>query len=342
MKDLLNKLKTLDKKVWIIGGSIAAAVIVSVIVLVLVLGGTGDAPDNSDAQGSTAATTTTVQATTTAKATTTTTKATTTTTTATTTTATTIATTTATVITDAPTQATTKAPTTVATQPTATNPKGEEILGAGSKDEPYLEYPSSDMTVKTVSIPAGRSLYYSIYRVGGMILTIDSANAYVVCDGVRRNASGGTLTFEVPSALASDAVTFEIGNSGSSAASFTLRFSNKTGSYMNPVKVSKITSQNKISLAEGADTGYYYKYIAEKSGTIRLYMTATVDSVLLATNNRNSAQRTTESDALSDANGTYIELEVQAGDEILINVGAKPNKRGKYPATEITWSGKFV
>ncbi len=349
MKDqiekLIARLKGLDKKVWIIAGAVAVAVIALVVTLVLVLGGSGDTPDNKDAQ----TTTTTVQSTTTTtKATTTTTKKTTTTTKATTTTTKATTTTTTTTVvtqapTDAPTQVPTDAPTTIVTQPTATNPEGEEIFGAGSKDEPYLETPSDDMTVKTVDIPAGKSLYYSIYRVGGMLLTIDSANAYVVCDGVRHDASGGKVSFEVPAALASDAVSFEIGNTGSSAASFTLRFSNQQGSYMSPVTVSKLGGDNKVSLPEGANTGYYYKYVAEKSGTIRFYLTASTDSVLLATNNRNSAQRTTEDDGATDANGkTYIDLEVQAGDEIIINVGAKPNKRGKYPAADITWSGKYV
>ncbi len=325
---LIAKLKTLDKKVWFIVGAAAVALAALVITLVLVLGGGSDAPGSDD----TTATTTTAVSTTTKATTTTTTKATTTTTTTkATTTTTTVATTT-----------TTQAPTTQATEAVATNPNGAEILGAGSQGEPYLEYPTENMTVTTVSIPAGQSLFYDIYRVGDMVLTIQDANAYVVCDGVRYDANGGVVTFTVPNALASDAVSFEIGNTGSAATSFTLSFSNRTGSYMNPVVVGNITTENKISLAEGADTGYYYKYTAAQSGKLRLYISATTDSMMLATNNRNSAQRTTEADALTDAKGTYIELEVQAGDEILINVGAIPNKRGKYPATDITWFGVFA
>lgn len=277
--------------------------------------------------------------TTTAKKTTTTKKATTTTKKATTTTVNNT-----TITTQATTVATTQAPTTQATtQAPVTNPQGNEILGAGSKNEPYMEHPSEDMSVQTVNVPAGKSLFYNIYRVGGMVLTINSSNVYVVCDGVRYDANGGSLSFEVPAALASDAVSFEIGNTGSSATSFTLWFTNTTGSYMNPVSVSNIAGDKSVSLSEGADTGYYYRYYAEKSGKLRLYMSASTDSVMLATNNRNSAQRTSEADAQTDANGkTYIELEVEAGDEIVIQVGAKPNKRGKYPAVDITWNGKYA
>lgn len=232
--------------------------------------------------------------------------------------------------------------TTTEPTPTATNPDGEEILGEGSKDQPYLEYPDEDMTVNTVSIPAGKSLHYEIYRVGGMILTVDSPKAYVVYEGKRYNAVGGVVTVEIESALASAAIHFEIGNAGSSAASFTLRFTNPVGSYMNPVKVTTLDTANEVSLPAGAESGHYYQYVAEKDGTLRFYLTASKDSILLATNNRNSAQRTTEADGLTDAQGEYVELEVQKGDEILINVGAKPNARGKYPAVDISWRGVYA
>lgn len=233
--------------------------------------------------------------------------------------------------------------TTAVQKPTATNPEGDEILGAGSESQPYLETPGSDFSVTTVKVPAGKALYYDIYRVGGMYLTINDADAYVICDGTKYTAKSGKVSFKVPNALASDAVSFQIGNNGSTAKSFTIKFSNPKGTYANPEKVSKLTGEFEISLAAGVETGYYYKYSAEKTGTIRFYITATEDSILVVTNNSNSAQRTTEADVLTDENGNeYIELEVSKGDEIIINVGAMPNKRGKYPATDITWRGVYA
>lgn len=233
--------------------------------------------------------------------------------------------------------------TTAVQQPTATNPSGEEIIGAGSESQPYLEFPDNNMTLTTVKVPAGKSLHYGIYRVGGMYLTINDADAYVICDGTKYTAKNGKVSFKVPAALASDAVYFEIGNTGSSAKSFKLSFTNPKGTYANPEVVKTIDKDIEISLAAGVEIGYYYKYTAEKTGTIRFYMTATADSILSATNNRNSAQRTTEADVLTDENGNeYIELEVQKGDVIIINVGAMPTKRGKYPATEITWRGEYA
>lgn len=234
----------------------------------------------------------------------------------------------------------------VQTTPVTTPATDDNKLGKGSKADPYLEIPvvgTGSMSVTTVSIPAGKTMFYGIYRVGGMVLTINNANAYVICSGKRYDAKNGVLSFVVPSALASDSISFEIGNKGSSAASFTLVFTNLVGTQANPaiIKTLSMSSQNKISLAEGDSDGYNYKYIAEKTGTLRLYMTATKASVLTVTNNRNSAQRSTSSDILTDENGaSYVEIEVNAGDELIIIVGVERKGRN-YPATDITWYGKY-
>ena len=227
---------------------------------------------------------------------------------------------------------------------TDTNPAGEEILGEGSEDQPYLEIPDENMTVTTVPVPAGGALYYDIYRVGGMILVINDANAYVEYNGDRYDAVDGAVEIHLENALASDAVSFVIGNNGSFDTSFCIEFLTPTGSYMNPTIVETMGEDIQISLEEGNDTGHYYKYYAEQTGTIRFYLTASVDSLIVVTNNRNSAQRSNDTDdLLTDENGdAYIEIEVEEGDELIITVGAKPNKRGKYPATDIVWKGIYA
>ena len=223
-------------------------------------------------------------------------------------------------------------------EPGDTSAAEPEILGSGTKDDPYLIFPGEDMTMSTFEIPAGKSHYYSIYRVGGLDLTLESKDAYVICDGTRYDAEKGKVAFRIIDAMASDAVAFEIGNKGSSAQAFEISFANPTGTYANPVKVSLGTDYS-ISLEKNNEIGYYYKYTAEKDGTLRFEMTATKESVVVVTNNRNSAQRTTEDDGETADDGTkFVEIEVQKGDELIINVGAKPNKLGKYPATDITWN----
>lgn len=229
-----------------------------------------------------------------------------------------------------------------ATEGTGTAKPEEEPLGKGSANDPYVDILGNDMTVTTESIPAGKSVYYSVQRVGGLILTIESANAYVITsDGKRYDAQNGKVSLQLKNALASEYVTFQIGNKGASATSFTLKFANAYGSRQNPEAITTI-KQYKKSLEAGNEVGYYYKYTAEKTGKLRFYMDATVDSEMTITNNSNSATRTFDADGLTDEQGRqYIELDVSKGDTIMIHVTAIPNKRGKYPATDITWEGTY-
>lgn len=220
---------------------------------------------------------------------------------------------------------------TVTQQPSTTNPSGDEILGAGSKNQPYLETPNlSNMTLTTVSIPAGKTLYYGIYRVGNMILTINDANAYVIeSDGTRHNASGGKVSFKVEDALASDYVLLQIGNNSSSAKSFTIKFSNPTGSQMNPTILSSLGSEYQASVKANEQQGYFYKYTAQQTGTIRFYLKS-ADCVVRVTNNTTMKQEVVET------NGGYVDLPVSQGDEISINVA-----RTDYSAGTIVWSAQF-
>ena len=240
--------------------------------------------------------------------------------------------------------------------PTATNPEGEEILGSGTKSDPYLELPNVTdeyMSVKTVSIPAGKSVYYGIQRVVGTILTINNANAYVVYNGTRYDAVGSKVSFEVidAKALASDNIIFEIGNKGSAATSLEIRFTNKIGSRENPTVVTKLGTDYTVNLEEDNSTGHNYKYIAEKAGKLRFTISATADSVISITDNSTSknviGNYTKKSGELTDPDQgdavvQYVEIEVTKGAEILINVGTTPNKRGKYSTNKITWNGKFA
>ncbi len=212
-----------------------------------------------------------------------------------------------------------------------------EILGTGTKSDPYLMIPTEDKTVTTYTIPAGESQYYSIYRVGGTILTIESEDVSVEYDGVPYIAKKGKVTVEVEYALASDAILFEIFNEGDSDATFLLQFENPEGTMANPEKVTDISMDIKVSIPAGTETGYHYSYVAEKDGVLRFYKTSSVASVLSVTNNSTSANRTSE-----ETDAEYVELEVKAGDEIIIVVGAQRDKRNNIPAVDITWNAIYA
>lgn len=221
-----------------------------------------------------------------------------------------------------------------------TKPNGEKILGAGTKDEPYQEIPNLDtMSVETISIPAGGTLYYSIQRIGGKWLTIEDADAYVIeSDGkTRHDAKNGKVGFTVESAMSNENVLLQIGNKGTSAKVFTIKFIDIVGTYPKPEKITSLSGEK--SLEAGDEDGYYYKYTATKTGKIRFYISYTKDSDIVVSNLTTSQVRNFTAD---DTGAEYIELDVKAGDEVLIQIYAIPDKRHRYPATTITWRGEYA
>lgn len=230
-------------------------------------------------------------------------------------------------------------------QPVTVTPDGEEMLGDGTAKNPYTPLPNSSMSYKTITIPAGKSVYYSLKGAGNMWLTIEDANAFVIeSNGTRHNAKNGKVGFTVEDALASDYVTFQIGNSGSTAKSFTIKLANLKGSWNNPAKITT-AGQYSIHLSAGEEVGYHYKYIAEKKGTIRFYIVSeSTKCELTVTNNRNMAQRTFQAEVQEDAKGRYVELSadlVEAGDEFIIIVCAQ-KYRGEIPAADVKWEIVYV
>ena len=148
------------------------------------------------------------------------------------------------------------------------------------------------------------------------------------------------MKFRVYSAMANEAIVFEITNTSTEKQAFSITFANPVGTFANPVSI-ELGKEQTVALEKNDEVGYYYKHIAEKDGVIKFKLTATKDGFLAVTNNRSYAQRTTESDGIDGENGEkYVEIEVQKGDELIINVGAVPNARGARPAIEITVSAE--
>lgn len=226
-------------------------------------------------------------------------------------------------------------------KPVTTTPDGEEIIGLGSASQPYeylAEATSNGVKVTTVEIPAGQTIYYKINKIGGMLLNIKDSDLYIVDSKGTRHDSN----FVVEDALASDFVLLQIGNKGTTDKSFTIKFSNIKGTWENPEVIT--TMGTTTNLSYGKDTGYYYKFTVVEAGTLRFYIDSqTNDSDISVTNNRNSANRTFVADAKTDAQGRkYIEIEdVKAGDVLMINVCAMPDASWSYPETTVVWHGEY-
>lgn len=232
-------------------------------------------------------------------------------------------------------------------KPITTTPEGEEILGLGSEDEPYLERPV-DMKVTTVEIPAGKAFYYSIYLYDTKYLTINDSDAYVIYKNKRYDATNGKVYFKVKKPVPGQPVEFQIGNKGTSAKSFVVKFSDAEGSWDNPTPVTSIINQStyNVTLPAGSDTGYFYTYKAEKTGTIRFYVDGTVPCGLEVQNSSltdtDSVTFAEEKFVQTDEQGRkYIAMSVTQGEELKIHVCAEPDANNAYPAATITWEAKY-
>ena len=347
MENFIEKLKGVDKKVWIGVGIGAAVIIILIIALVIGLGGKKPTGGNNSQNGTQAGTQTegngsevfgTEDVTETIG----------------TEMGTEIGTEMGTETTESESQTQGTGGTTVTQrpdvngvtqQPVTTTPDGQEMLGDGTAKSPYMPLPNSSMAYTTIAIPAGQTVYYSFRGAGGMWMSISDSDAFVIeSNGKRHNASGGKVGFTVESAMASDYVTFQIGNSGSTAKSFTIKFSNIKGTQANPEEITTLADE--ISLNKGDADGWFYRYKATQSGTIRFYIDSqTKPSTLRVTKNSTSAtvQRDSEGDIQTDENGNnYFELEVSANDVIIIEVHAKPDSKFNYPATTVKWHGEYA
>lgn len=220
--------------------------------------------------------------------------------------------------------------------PVTTTPSGDEILGVGTKDNPYEDIPdSSTMTLTTVSVPAGQTLYYKIQRTAGMWFEISDPDLYVIDSAGKRHDS----SFQVENGLASDFILFQIGNKGGAAKAFTLKFYDVKGSWENPEKLSGNGPFTK-HLNAGDDVGYYYSMKAAQTGTLRIYMSATANSEMNIQNtdpNVTIARKFSEDVQTDDQGRNYIDFPVKAGEEIRIHVQAIKPTRGSIPATDITF-----
>ena len=222
-------------------------------------------------------------------------------------------------------------PTYIESTPTTSNPDKNAPLSTA--DNPLVTSPNAKGKVVTVEIKAGTVEYYKIGRASNKVLTINSPNAYVVYEGVKYTAKNGVVSFEVVSELlASEQISFQIGNSGSKAESFTIWFTDPVGSKENPKTIDSIGDKVTTTVKKGNEQGYFYSYKATQDGKIRFYILSdtqkgklTVDKLIDPKNFIIQQRNTTDTgeDYLkTDSIGTYVEFDVKSGDNFAIGVAA--------------------
>ena len=131
---------------------------------------------------------------------------------------------------------------------------------AGSRGNPHvLNY--EDCPTDTVRIPAQETVWYKLSGFGsGYYLTITGENAYVII-------SGKTYSVDSTGSLTIPAVTnLQIGNAGSTPATFRLSAYIKEGTIDNPKDLQD--GGNSVDLAPSGN--YFYDFVAPQNGTVTI------------------------------------------------------------------------
>ena len=210
----------------------------------------------------------------------------------------------------------------------------------GYSGETFATAPNAQGKLVTVKIASNSSVFYKIARASNKILTINSANAYVIYNGKKYEAKNGVLSFYVKSdQLASAQIMFEIGNKGSKGESFTVLLTSPLGTNDNPEEIKSIENKFTATVKKDNDQGYFYKYKASNKGKIRFYLLSDAKKYKLSVEQLLKSFKDVvaggTSDVLDDdtiycivekdSTGVYLEFDVNNGDEFKISVSPLDN-----------------
>ena len=188
-----------------------------------------------------------------------------------------------------------------------------------------------------VTVPAGKTMYFIAYRVGGMEMTINDGDA-VACT---------TESMMAPYA-------WTITNDGEADAEYTIKVGFPAGSDMNPVVIEDMNWYNgEVSQAAGDFDGYFYTYTATETGVVTLYFNAVYDDNdelvenvgvrdIMVTNMNTYAQYSLQQDGI-DNYGLELQIPVEAGQQLMINTSWVEDAEGNYyPEATYSWTGNFA
>lgn len=189
-----------------------------------------------------------------------------------------------------------------------------------------------------VNVGAGEKLYVDVFGVGGMNLTVENENVSVIYNGETYRPVDGVVKLNVSSMGPFMPASLTICNDGVDAATYKLDFSYVPGSLGAPFDLPM--GSFTVQLEEGQDVGVYYRFVAEEAGTLTIRNKPSdgeVDYDCSVYNLNSFSQITLDEDGVVDAatGDVVLTMEVQAGDEININVFAYMTNDGIYPAVTI-------
>ncbi len=232
------------------------------------------------------------------------------------------------------------APTTP-TQPDEDKKDELTLADPGAAANPYAESLSQlPASLNTAAVPGGKTISYLLFGAQDTVLTIQDANAYVVCGDKTYEPAEGVLTLTLPAAADPNApVAVQIGSRAGEEKTFSLDFSHIPGSEQNPEVIDSI-DQVQVQLGGTEKATRYYIWEAPDAGKLTLK----AESITPDTSKCDIALSITSTDAngvTEVVNGTVTEngtaIDAIAGDRVLIAVTVSPAEQ----KAEVTLTGSF-
>ncbi len=212
--------------------------------------------------------------------------------------------------------------------------------GDGSKENPYqIVGTQFEATVEGKGV-----VYYQMYKVDGMILSIQDEDAYVLYDDKEFKAENGTVSVPLTTPDTYTPAVFGIGNASDKEKTFTVTLTYPQGTLGNPLELA--LGEFVANVAAGNDQGVYYTYTATAPGTLTLTLLGATEGISYdySLYNLNTyAMRNMSADGVADANGNMtVSIPMNQGDVIQFTVGTLPDENNEYPAGEFKFQATFV
>ena len=224
-----------------------------------------------------------------------------------------------------------------ATPSTGDNTSSTPTLNTNGKlinpDEP-VEY--GGVLNFDAEVKAGEIVLYHVYRVSGTTMRIADASAYVIyLDKTYTPDKNGYIYIPVTSKSPNTPIVLQIGNGGKENKTYAVKFSFPEGSAMNPYDA--VAGTIKTNIAEGNDQGVYYQCTAAKDGKMTISLKSVTSGVAcdIRVDVTNSNFITHQYLLSQSDDGKTLVVEVEEGNEIVINIVALPDEDYKYPAATI-------
>ncbi len=200
------------------------------------------------------------------------------------------------------------------------NVENDNALGTAANPFEY-----SGTTGFSVEVEPAQTVYYTLYGVDGLNLSVKSDDLKLVYNEKEYTPNKGSISFTIRSTDATAPVPMSFTNTGSEKTTYKITLTSPEGSAANPIamKDGSVT----VKLEENNSRGVYYQYKAPYEGTFTLECKNTVNYTVTIKNLNDNESVTL------DKNTKKATIDVRKNDKIQIVVTAVA-KDGKYPATE--------